>query len=93
MYYENEKLNQIYRDTWPNLGWARRHMEIRAGDCVKFLGCSKEQIAWGNNDDPNPDLFVGDKYHVEHVYVHSSHTKIELRGVKGKFNSVCFEKC
>jgi len=23
-YYDNEKLNQIYHDTWPNLGWAAR---------------------------------------------------------------------
>ena len=67
-------------------------MEIRAGKTVKFLGCSKEQIAWGNNDDPNPSLFVNNLYYVEHVEVHSNHTKIELRGVKGKFNSVCFQK-
>jgi len=64
---------------------------IRAGDTVKFIGCSPEQVAWGNNDNPNGMLFLGDKFHVEHVYVHSQHTKIELRGVKGKFNSVCFE--
>lgn len=64
---------------------------MQAGDTVKFLGCSSEQIAWGNNDDPNSILFVGDCYYIEHVYVHSQHTKIELRGVKGKFNSVCFE--
>lgn len=89
--YGNERLNQIYRDTWPNLGWAKR-MEIKAGDTVKYLGCSKEQVAWGRNDDPNGILFVGDKYYVEHVWVHSQHTKIELRGVpKLKFNSVCFE--
>jgi hypothetical protein len=24
MYYQNEKLNEIYRDTWPNLGWAKQ---------------------------------------------------------------------
>ena len=66
-------------------------MNIKVGDTVKFLGCSKEQIQWGNNDNPNGLLFVGDKFHVEHVYVHAQHTKIELRGVKGKFNSVCFE--
>lgn len=66
-------------------------MNIKVGDYVKFLGCSREQIQWGSNDDPNPILFLGDKYYVEHVYVHSQHTKIELRGIKGKFNSVCFE--
>ena len=89
MNYDNEKLNEIYRDTWPNLGWAKKM--IRAGNTVKFLGCSQTQINWGNCDDPNPHLFVGDKYYVERVDIHSQHTKIELRGVKGKFNSVCFE--
>lgn len=24
MYYDNEKLNEIFRDTWPNLGWAAK---------------------------------------------------------------------
>lgn len=27
MFYNNDKLNEIYRDTWPNLGWAKRDME------------------------------------------------------------------
>jgi len=88
--YGNERLNQIYRDTWPNLGWALMD-RIRAGNTVKFLGCSKEQVQWGNNTDPTGILIVGDKYYVEHVHVHAQHAKIELRGVKGKFNSVCFE--
>ena len=64
---------------------------MKSGDTVKFLGCTPEQIRWGNCDDPNKILFVGDQYYVEHVEVHSQHTKIELRGVKGKFNSVCFD--
>lgn len=88
--YGHYKLNDIYRDTWPNLGWALMD-RIKTGNTVKFLGCSKDQIQWGSNDDPTGILIVGDKYYVEHVYVHSQHTKIELRGVKGKFNSVCFE--
>lgn len=65
--------------------------KIRSGILVKYLGCSQEQINWGSNDDPRPLLFVGDEYYVEHVEHHAYHTKIELRGVKGKFNSVCFE--
>lgn len=64
---------------------------MKSGDHVKFLGCTREQINWGCNDDPNGVLFVGDQYYVEHVHEHSQHTKIELRGVKGKFNSVCFD--
>ena len=65
---------------------------FRAGETVRFIGCDKDQIAWGNNDDPNPLLFVGDKYYVEKVEVRSQHTKLTLRGVSGRFNSVCFEK-
>ena len=64
---------------------------FRAGTNVKFLGCSKEQIAWGNNDDPTGILIVDDKYYVEKVEVRSQHTKLTLRGVSGRFNSVCFE--
>jgi hypothetical protein len=65
--------------------------ELRSGITVKYIGCSQEQINWGSNDDPRNILFVGDKYYVEHVEHHAYHTKIELRGIKGKFNSVCFE--
>ena len=65
---------------------------FRAGETVRFIGCSKEQIAWGNNTDPTCILIVGDKYFVEKVEVHSQHTKLTLRGVSGRFNSVCFEK-
>lgn len=64
---------------------------MKKGSKVKFIGCSKEQIAWGNNDDPNLVLFLGDQYLIEKVEVHSNHTKIELLGIIGKFNSVCFE--
>ena len=65
---------------------------FRAGETVRFIGCSKEQIAWGNNTDPTGILIVSDKYYVEKVKVHSQHTKLTLRGVAGSFNSVCFEK-
>lgn len=65
---------------------------FRAGETVRFIGCDKDQIAWGNNTDPTGILIVGDKYYVEKVEVHSQHTKLTLRGVSGRFNSVCFEK-
>lgn len=65
---------------------------MRKGTKVKFMGCSKEQTAWGSCDDPNSVLFIGDTYYVERVDVHTWHTKVELRGVVGKFNSVCFEE-
>ena len=60
------------------------------GDRVKFIGCDKDQIAWGNNDDPYM-LILDRIYTVEYVEVHSQHTKISLKGIIGKFNSVCFD--
>lgn len=66
-------------------------MELRKGTIVKYIGCSQEQVNWGNNTDPNGILMPNSQYYVERVEVHSQHTKLELRGVKGKFNSVCFE--
>jgi hypothetical protein len=66
--------------------------KIREGDYVKFSGCTREQINWGNNTDPNELLIHGGIYFVEQVIVKSSHTKLILRGVEGKFNSVCFER-
>ena len=63
---------------------------FEVGDRVRFIGCSKEQIAWGNNDDPYM-LILDRIYTVEYVEVHSQHTKISLKGIIGKFNSVCFD--
>ena len=66
--------------------------EIREGDYVKFIGCTKEQVNWGNNTDPEDLLVHGGVYYVQQMIVKSSHTKLILRGVEGKFNSVCFER-
>lgn len=60
------------------------------GENVKFIGCSKEQISWGNNDTPHM-LIIGKVYKIEKVEVHSQHTKVSLEGVEGRFNSVCFD--
>jgi hypothetical protein len=63
--------------------------EMTVGDVVEFVGCSKEQINWGNNDDTK-NLNIGNRYIIEGVEVHRSHTKIKLQGIVGMFNSVCF---
>jgi hypothetical protein len=65
---------------------------FRRGDKAIYLGCTQEQIRWGNNDDPSKTLIEGAMYYVENVEVHSQHTKLTLRGVSGRFNSVCFGK-
>jgi hypothetical protein len=64
---------------------------IKEGQYVKFVGCTREQVNWGNNTDPENLLVPGGIYYVEQVIIKSSHTKLILRGVGGKFNSVCFE--
>jgi hypothetical protein len=65
---------------------------FRQGDKAIYLGCTQEQINWGGNDDPTKTLIEGAMYYVEKVEVRSQHTKLTLRGVSGKFNSVCFGK-
>ena len=60
------------------------------GDKVKFVGCTKEQIDWGNNDDPKNLLHEKEIYIIDDIDVHKSHTKLTLQGIKGSFNSVCF---
>jgi hypothetical protein len=65
---------------------------FRAGNLVRYIGCTQDQINWGSNDDPRGILIEGDKYYVESVDVRSQHTKLTLRGICGRFNSVSFEK-
>lgn len=68
-------------------------IDLNVGDSVKFTGCTIEQINWGSNDDPTNVLNVGNQYIIEQVEIHSQHTKIKLKNINGKYNSVCFEKC
>jgi len=68
-------------------------IDIKIGDVVEYIGCSKEQVKWGNNDDPNQSfLIVGREYIVSDVKVHSQHTKVSILNKSGRFNSVCFRK-
>lgn len=64
---------------------------MKIGDNVMFIGASKEQISWGGNNDPNEFLKEGDLAVIESVEVHSWHTKLYLKGIPGKFNSVSFK--
>ena len=66
--------------------------KYEAGDKVIFTECTQEQINWGTNDDPNEILTKDKIYVVSDVDIHSSHTKLTLDGIKGRFNSVCFNK-
>lgn len=62
------------------------------GDKAKFISSNKSQVEWGNN--ANPDLLLNKTqvYEISYVEKHPYHTKLYFKGVKGKFNSVSFEK-
>ena len=64
---------------------------MQIGDRVRFIGCTLEQQRWGNNDDPTGKLVIGREYIVAAFQEHSWHTKINLEGIDGRFNSVCFD--
>lgn len=66
--------------------------DFKAGDRAIFIGCIDEQVSWGSNDDPRKVMIEGDIYTIKKVEPHSYHTKLYFRGIKGKFNSVCFKK-
>ena len=71
--------------TWKNI--IKR--EYQAGDYVTYKGLSKEQIRYGGSD---PDgLTEGTTYQIEKVAEWNWLTLFELKGVKGRFNSVGFE--
>ena len=60
------------------------------GDRVVYTGYTKEQVRWGGNDCPTM-LNIGETYIIESVRVHSQHTKVTLKGIVGRFNSVHFD--
>lgn len=63
---------------------------MQIGDNVKFLGYIKEQVLWGNNDTPSM-LILDHVYEIVDVDVRRQHTKVQLKGIGGKFNSVHFQ--
>jgi hypothetical protein len=67
--------------------------DFKIGDKVIYIGCSKEQINWGNCDDPKMFLIENTvQYIIKEVEVRSQHTKLTLEHIPAKFNSVCFKK-
>jgi len=64
---------------------------MKTGDKVKFISATDDQINWGSNDDPRLVLDTNIIYEIENIKVHSWHTKVYLKGIKGKFNSVHFK--
>ena len=61
---------------------------MKTGDKVKFVSATDDQVNWGSNDDPRLVLDTNTIYEIENIKVHSWHTKVYLKGIKGKFNAV-----
>jgi len=51
---------------------------------------SEDQINWGGNDNPKGLIELNKPYKVSNIDVHTWHTKINLEGIKGQFNSISF---
>jgi hypothetical protein len=64
---------------------------LKKGDKVRYIGVTDTQVKWGSNDDPRLVLEEGKIYTISSVDIHSWHTKVELEGIEGRFNSVSFE--
>lgn len=59
------------------------------GDVVTYDNYHPAIVAWGNNDRPYM-LILGRQYTITSVEVRSSHTKVQLKGIIGSFNSAHF---
>ena len=59
---------------------------------VIFKECDDDQANWGRGADPREFLTLGKTYTVIDKVVHTWHTLYYLAGIKGGFNSVCFEE-
>lgn len=66
-------------------------LKMKKGDKVRYISCIDAQVKWGNCDDPRGLLTPGSEYIISKVEEHDWHTKISLRGFKGRFQSTCFE--
>ena len=62
---------------------------MKRGDKVRYDGCSEAQQKWGNYND-HSKLVIGGIYTVSKIEAHSWHTNVHLKGIDGRFNSVCF---
>ena len=68
---------------------------MKIGDTVRFVGCEYAGNDELNCDDPNVLLLKGNTYLIERsetlVDGYSYLDRIELIGVRGRFNADCFE--
>ena len=59
---------------------------------VIYTGSSENQRSWGASSGNWDELVIGKEYIVADKEEHDWHTLYTLEGIKGQFNSVCFEE-
>ncbi len=72
--------------------WRKPTMPIDSpsGTIVLYHGTFDEQVRFGGSDDPRPLCKKRVRYTVDHTEIHSWHTKVYLREVKGAFPAGAF---
>lgn len=65
---------------------------MQPGSVLIYVGASDTQVAWGNCDDPRPELIEGNAYVIDGIDVHNWHTKVRLKGHDGWFPSSAFKE-
>ncbi|MBC8437147.1 hypothetical protein H8D85_02365 [bacterium] len=65
---------------------------MKVNDKVRYTNATDDQVNWGANDDPRELLHLNHDYTIRTVDVRSWHTKVQLKDVKGIFNSTHFVK-
>jgi hypothetical protein len=65
---------------------------MKPGDKIRFVGCSEDQVKWGNHSGNPKSLTIGAVYTIKSIEEHTWHTKIFLIEKNGSFNTVCFEE-
>ena len=65
---------------------------MKIGDQVRYIGNTPESLRSGVGDVPPSEVIKGNTYLIEHVENQSQFVKIKLIGVKGEYNSSCFNK-
>lgn len=67
-------------------------MNFKKNEIIQYYMPNQAAVNWGNNDDPEKTLVLNEYYEISEIEEHTWHTKLILKGIEGKFNSVHFRK-
>jgi len=65
--------------------------ESRRSYVVEYIGGNDMQKRWGQGQNPDGILEIGQTYEVVHTEIHTWHTCLHLKGIEGKYNSSLFK--